>query len=120
MPEHLDAAHEHGEVFLDTRGDDRALRLRWHRDAGLVVLSLWRDGMCVGTFRLARADVDDFVDALVDGLRDEPGSRLPRQRSGGLVATGNISSSSTTADDEDPLAEKPAFVDWAFGQTAAS
>jgi len=58
-----------GEVFLDARGNGRALRLTWHHEAQLVVLSLWRGDACAGTFRLALADVDSFVDALVDGLR---------------------------------------------------
>ena len=30
------------EFFLDTRGDARSLRVRWHHSDGLVLLSLWR------------------------------------------------------------------------------
>ena len=41
-----------GSVFLDARGGDRALRATWHQDAGVVVLSLWRDNVCAGSFRL--------------------------------------------------------------------
>ena len=67
-----DGLRPQGEVFLDTRGGGRAMRLTWHREADLVVLSLWRDGDCAGTFRLAKEDVSPFVDALVDGLRDAP------------------------------------------------
>lgn len=67
------AATERGEVFLDARGSSRALRLSWHPEADVVVLSLWRDGTCAGTFRMAQSDVADFVDALVDGLRDVRG-----------------------------------------------
>ena len=58
------------EVFLDARGNGRALRLSWHHDVDVVVLSLWREGVCAGTFRLPKAQVNDFVDALIDGLRD--------------------------------------------------
>ena len=54
-----------GEIFLDARGGDRALRVSWHHETELVVLSLWRDNVCTGSFRL---DVDD-VPALVDLLR---------------------------------------------------
>lgn len=57
-----------GEVFLDARDPSRALRMSWHHEAEVVVLSLWREGTCAGTFRLARCDVPDFVDALVTGL----------------------------------------------------
>ena len=42
-----------------------------------MVLSLWREGMCAGTFRLSKTDVNDFIDALVDGLRDAPGVQDP-------------------------------------------
>ena len=62
---HLPAA---GEVFLDARGDRRALRVSWHGEAGLVVLSLWRESACVGTFRLAVEEVPALVEALRAGL----------------------------------------------------
>lgn len=39
-----------GELFLDERG--QALRVTWHAEAGMVVLSIWRDEECVGTVRL--------------------------------------------------------------------
>jgi len=75
-----------GEVFLDARGRGRALRLSWHPEADVVVLSLWRDQVCAGTFRMPHADVAAFIDALVDGLRDAPGVHLPPP----LPATGHI------------------------------
>ncbi|MPZ60718.1 MAG: hypothetical protein GEU93_05380 [Propionibacteriales bacterium] len=68
-----------GGVFLDSRGSDRALRVTWHHEAGMVVLSFWRNGTCAATFRLDKADVIPFVDALVAGLAD--GYQLPQQRS---------------------------------------
>jgi len=67
-----------GEVFLDARGQGRAMRLTWHHEAELVVLSLWRDDICAGTFRLLMGDVSDFIDALVDGLRDASGVHIER------------------------------------------
>ena len=57
-----------GEVFVDHRGDARALRLAWHIEADVVVLSLWQADRCSGTFRLAIYDVPRFVAALVEGL----------------------------------------------------
>ncbi len=57
-----------GEVFLDARDPSRAPRMSWHHKAEAVVLSLWRERTCAGTFRLAGCDVPDFVDALVTGL----------------------------------------------------
>jgi hypothetical protein len=54
------------------------MRLTWHHEADLVVLSLWRDHVCAGSFRLLASDVSDFVDALVDGLRGAPGVSVSR------------------------------------------
>jgi hypothetical protein len=56
------------EFFLDTRGDGRSLRVRWHRTDGLVLLSLWRGSECTGTFRLAIDEVPTLIDALRAGL----------------------------------------------------
>jgi hypothetical protein len=58
-------------VLVDARGSGRAMRVTWHHeagDAGLVVLSLWRDQECVGSFRLEAADVPALVQTLVEGL----------------------------------------------------
>lgn len=52
------------EVFLDARGDGRALRTTWHAEAGVVVFSLWRDRVCAGTFRLPVEDAPALVDML--------------------------------------------------------
>jgi hypothetical protein len=61
-----------GEVFLDARDGGRALRVSWHGEADVVVLSLWRGGKCAGTFQLQRDDLPRFVEALTraDLLRD--------------------------------------------------
>ena len=56
------------EFFLDTRGDARSLRVRWHHSDGLVLLSLWRGGECTGTFRLAVDEVPTLIEALRAGL----------------------------------------------------
>ncbi len=58
-----------GEVFADARGPERALRVSWHAEADTVVLSLWRNGVCAGTFRLSLDDVPDLVSVLRGGLR---------------------------------------------------
>jgi hypothetical protein len=59
---------ELGSIYLDARGLDRALRVSWHHDAGLVVLSLWRDNVCAGTFRLAIDEVPGLIEMLRSGL----------------------------------------------------
>lgn len=59
-----------GEVFLDDRGPARSMRLSWHGEAGLVVLSLWHGDTCAGTFRMPLEEVPDLVAALRHGLSD--------------------------------------------------
>lgn len=59
---------ETGSIFLDARGGDRALRVTWHHESGLVVLSLWRENVCAGSFRLAIDEVPDLIDMLRAGL----------------------------------------------------
>jgi hypothetical protein len=59
---------ETGSIFLDARGGDRALRVSWHQESGLVVLSLWRDNLCAGSFRLEIGEVPELIDMLRAGL----------------------------------------------------
>ena len=73
---------ETGSIFLDARSDDRALRVSWHHDGGLVVLSLWRDNVCSGSLRLTVDEVPELIDMLRTGLDRAydvaVGQRLPR------------------------------------------
>jgi hypothetical protein len=57
-----------GEILADARGGDRWMRVTWHDEADLVVLSLWRGDACVATFRLAPDQVPALVNDLVAGL----------------------------------------------------
>jgi hypothetical protein len=57
-----------GEVVVDARGGERALRVSWHPEHGLVVLSIWRGNTCVGTVQVDSAEVPHLVDVLVRGL----------------------------------------------------
>ena len=57
-----------GQVFLDARGDGRAIRLTWHHEADLVVLSLWRDNLCAASFRLSVDEVPELIEMLRAGL----------------------------------------------------
>ncbi len=60
-----------GSIFLDRRGDARALRVSWHHDDGLVVLSLWRGNACTGSFRLHVDEVPGLIALLREGLDAE-------------------------------------------------
>jgi hypothetical protein len=59
---------ELGSIFLDDRGDGRALRVSWHSESDLVVLSMWRDNICVASFRLGVEEVPDLIAMLRAGL----------------------------------------------------
>ena len=61
-----------GGVVRDARGGGRALRVSWHGEDGLVVLSLWDGPRCTGTVRVAAADVPALVEALQIGLTPQP------------------------------------------------
>ena len=71
---------EQGSIFLDARGGDRVLRVSWHVDNGLVVLSLWRDNVCSGSFRLAVDDVPEMIATLRAGLDAASDGALQRRR----------------------------------------
>lgn len=64
----MHAVPDLGAVFIDSRGGARAMRVSWHAEAGVVVLSLWRENVCAGSFRLPAEDVPDLVELLRDGL----------------------------------------------------
>lgn len=58
-----------GGVLHDVRGAGRTLRVSWHGEDGLAVLSLWDGARCTGTVRLAADDVPALIEALQIGLR---------------------------------------------------
>jgi hypothetical protein len=71
-----------GDVFVDARDPDKGLRVSWHHDAGIVVVSLWRGHTCTGTLRLVPDDVPRLIAALAAGLAEGHVSRAaPEQAS---------------------------------------
>ena len=42
--------------------------MRWHDEAGVVILSMWRGEDCVSTFRLTVEQVPELIAALQSGL----------------------------------------------------
>lgn len=57
-----------GAVLADARGDSRALRVTWHDEAGVVVLSVWRDNLCTASVRLSPTEAAELVRTLTAGL----------------------------------------------------
>jgi hypothetical protein len=69
-----------GVVCLDQRDAGRALRLSWHYELGSVVLSIWRNDVCVATSQVATEDVPALVNALVAGLAQAPTGQAGNRR----------------------------------------
>lgn len=50
------------EWFADERG--RSLRVTWHEEADVIVVSLWSLDGCIGTFHLHPADAPRLIGLL--------------------------------------------------------
>ncbi|MEV0810474.1 hypothetical protein [Micromonospora sp. NPDC050200] len=72
-----------GDLFTDTRGDERTMRVSYHPEREAVVLSLWSGSVCRGSFRLAADDVGRLR-ALLDAIEAAPAP--PAAGSGGATA----------------------------------
>jgi hypothetical protein len=60
----------HGQWAWDSRGEGRGVRVSTHADVGVLNVSLWREGTCVGTAQLLPADVAKLVSGLSEGLAE--------------------------------------------------
>jgi hypothetical protein len=54
-------------LFADERGV--GLRVSWHHEHSVVLLSLWREDVCVGTFRLPPEEAER-LDSFLAGHLD--------------------------------------------------
>jgi hypothetical protein len=76
------------DLFLDHRGAGRGLRVTCHPDQGVVVISLWHDDRCTGSFRLPLEDSARLIAVLAAGLADQIGGlRAESPGSGEAVQT---------------------------------
>ena len=64
-------------VLLDLRGEGRALRVTWHQEEGVVVLSTWRESVCVSSVRLSAADAAELVSSLAGALAAGAAQQAP-------------------------------------------
>ena len=55
-------------MFLDERGT--GLRVTWHPERDLVVLSVWQGDSCIGTFRMSVQDIPRLSGLLAAALGD--------------------------------------------------
>jgi hypothetical protein len=54
-----------GGVFVDKRDPNRWLRVSWHAEDEMYVLSTWHVDTCVSAFQLATADLGPFLEMLL-------------------------------------------------------
>jgi hypothetical protein len=59
-----------GRAFLDARDSARSLRLSWHPDDRVFVISMWHGASCIGTFHLDQTQLSTFIGGFVDQLAD--------------------------------------------------
>jgi hypothetical protein len=76
-----------GDVFVDVRGVDRAMRISRYDDQGVVVVSIWAERVCRASFRLSTEDAPRMIAALGGCGAEHPAAEDPAA--------------------EDPAAERP-------------
>jgi hypothetical protein len=59
---------QQGAVFFDPRDEGRFLRVSFHEDQSVFVLSWWRESTCLGTFHLAPDEAPRLIHAIASGL----------------------------------------------------
>jgi hypothetical protein len=61
----------HGTVFFDHRDGDRSMRLSWHPEFGLFVVSMWRGESCLGSFQMVPEEAARFVHVVTRALAED-------------------------------------------------
>jgi hypothetical protein len=62
----------HGDVVVGRDRAGRVVRVSGHPEHDRIVLSIWQEGQCLATVRLAADDVPDLVRALVAAAVQAP------------------------------------------------
>ncbi|MFP5316760.1 MAG: hypothetical protein ACLGI2_00510 [Acidimicrobiia bacterium] len=68
LPRSTGSTGRSGAWFADERGVERRLKVTWHPERRMFVLSVWHRDTCTATFRLPLGEVPRLVRALVEGL----------------------------------------------------
>jgi hypothetical protein len=71
-----------GSIFFDPRDSRRSMRVSWHAEAGVFVISMWRDDSCVASFPLAAGEAARFVHTFVSSLAGDDPAAIPRRTAG--------------------------------------
>jgi hypothetical protein len=85
--ENTRARESRRDLFLDERGT--GLRVTWHPERDLVVLSVWQGDSCVGTFRMPVRDIPRLSGLLAAALGDWVGQTGPLPVAGGPGPVGS-------------------------------
>jgi hypothetical protein len=97
-----------GDVFDDVRDNGRTMRISCHTDRDAVVVSLWHDTLCRGSFRLAADDLDRLLATLAEmstSLRPVPAAT--GASAGGGAAPGGPAPEPVAAPADAPGQEEP-------------
>ena len=58
-------------LFLpDVRGEERYLRVTWHRDSSTIVFSHWRGDVCVASTPISLNDASRLIGLVVGALKE--------------------------------------------------
>jgi len=100
-----------GDVFDDVRDNGRTMRISCHTDRDAVVVSLWHDTLCRGSFRLAADDLDRLLATLAEmstSLRPAPAPAATEASAGdGGAAHGGTAPEPAAAPGDVPDREGP-------------
>ena len=72
----------HGDIVVGRDRAGRVLRVSGHPEIDRVVLSIWQEGQCLATIRLAGSDVPDLVRALAGTVVAQPVTPPPLDAAG--------------------------------------
>ena len=61
-----------GGLFDDVRHDGHALRVSYHPEQQLCVVSIWRGDQCAAAVRLDRAEIPEVITGLLECLAYSP------------------------------------------------
>jgi hypothetical protein len=57
-----------GGVFRDSRDENRWLRVSWHEERRMFVVSIWHIDECIAAFQLGTDDVPGVVQAFLAAI----------------------------------------------------
>jgi hypothetical protein len=57
-------------IVEDVRRDDTYMRVTWHEESGVFVVSHWRGDVCEAATRISAAAAPDLINLLVLGLAE--------------------------------------------------